>query len=104
MKMTDTPKRLRKPTHPGFIFKRRILDRHELSIAQAAKFLHVSRQTLSKFCNGKCPCSLDLASRISTATGSTVALWINLQAAYDTWQAEQIEHPEVTLFPQEQIA
>ena len=102
--MTDTLKRLRKPTHPGFIFKRRILARNELSITQAAKYLKVSRQTLSKFCNGDCSCSLDLASRIATATGSTVALWINLQAAYDTWQAEQIEHPEVILFPQEQVA
>lgn len=102
--MIDTPKRLRKPTHPGFIFKRRILDRHKLTITQAADYLDVSRQTLSKFCNGNCACSLDLASRIATATGSTVAVWINLQATYDTWQAEQIEHPKITLFPQEQVA
>lgn len=102
--MTDTPKKLRKPTHPGFIFKRRILDGRDLSIAQAAKFLDISRQTLSKFCNGNCPCSLDLASRIAIATGSNVAFWINLQAAYDTWQAEQIEHPEITLFPKKQVA
>lgn len=99
-----TEKRLRQPTHPGFIFKRRILDRLNMSIAQAAGYLGVSRQTISKFCNGHSPCTQSLARRIAEATGSTVALWINLQAAHDAWGAEQMECPVITRFPEQNVA
>ena len=94
-----TEKRLRKPTHPGLIFKRQILARLGLSIQQSADYLGVSRQTMSKFCNGATPCSLGLARRIADATGGNVAFWINLQAAVDAWEAENMDAPKVTRFP-----
>lgn len=90
---------VRKPTHPGFIFKRRILDRLEMTITQAAKYLGVSRVTMSNFCNGKSPCTHELARRIAEATGSNVAVWINMQANLDTWEAEHMAKPSVTKFP-----
>lgn len=94
-----TEKRIRKPTHPGLIFKRQVLERLGLSIQQAAGYLGVSRQTLSRFCNGSLPCTQNLARRIAEATDSNVAVWINLQASVDAWEAEHMEAPAVSKFP-----
>ena len=87
-----------KPSHPGGVFKRQLLESYELSISEAARRLGVSRKHLTNFCNEHVPCSLDLAQRIAAATGSGVAMWINLQANYDTWIAENSEAPEVKAF------
>lgn len=86
------------PSHPGEIFKNQILSRYELSISEAARRLGVSRKHLTNFCNAHVPCSTDLAQRIAAATDSGVAMWINLQAAYDTWSAEHQDAPEVQSF------
>jgi addiction module HigA family antidote len=86
------------PSHPGEIFKNQILSRYDLSISEAARRLGVSRKHLTNFCNAHVPCSTDLAQRIAVATGSGVAMWINLQAAYDTWAAEHREAPDVQSF------
>ena len=96
--------RSRKPTHPGLIFKRRVLDRLGLSIQQSADYLGLSRQTMSKFCNGGSPCTLKMARHIAEATGSNVAVWINLQAALDAWEAEHMDAPKVTKFPVQDVA
>jgi len=90
---------IRKPTHPGAIFKRNILERKGLSVTDAAKHLGITRKTLSEFINEKARCSQAMARRLAEATGSGVAVWINLQANYDAWQAENMELPEVTPFP-----
>ena len=89
----------RRPIHPGLIFKRRVLDKLGLTIRQSADYLGVSRPTMSKFCNGSSPCTQNLALRIAEATGSRVTVWINLQAAWDAWTAEQMTPPQVTKFP-----
>ena len=88
-----------RPIHPGVIFKRKVLDPLGLSIKQSADYLAVSRPTMSKFCNGVSPCTQNLAIRIAEATNSRIADWLSLQAAYDTWHAEQMERPKVTKFP-----
>ena len=100
--MSET--RSRKPTHPGLIFKRRVLDRLGLSIQQSADYLGLSRQTMSKFCNGGSPCTLKMARHIAEATGSNVAVWNNLQAALDAWEAEHMDAPKVTKFPVQDVA
>lgn len=88
-----------RPIHPGIIFKQRVIDKLGLSISQAADYLGVSRPTMSKFCSGSTPCTQNLALRIASATGSSVTLWINLQAAWDGWVAEKMTPPQVTQFP-----
>ncbi len=88
----------REPTLPGIIFKDRFIDELGLSISLAAKYLGVHRLTLSKFISGQSVCTPEMASRIAQATGTNSAFWVNLQAAHDTWKANQIEN-EVTTFP-----
>lgn len=92
----------RKPTHPGFIFKRNVIDRLGLTITEAASYLGITRKALSEFVNGKARCSQSMARRLADATGSGVAVWINLQAKYDAWVAENMEQPSnVKPFPTE---
>lgn len=80
----------RRPTHPGVLFKRQYLDAMGIDIKTAAEeYLGVSRATLSNFVNGKSGCTREMASRLSQATGTGVAVWVNLQARLDTWTAEQ---------------
>lgn len=86
-----------KPTHPGEMFKRRLLDEYKISLTEAAKRLGVSRKHLTNFANGHVSCSVELAQRIAAATGSGVGLWINLQANYDIWQAENQAAPKVEM-------
>ncbi|MBD3587541.1 MULTISPECIES: HigA family addiction module antitoxin [Salinimonas] len=70
-------------THPGTVFKRRVLDRHEISIKEAAEKLHVTRAHLSRFVNGNVGVKVDFALRLEKASGISAQFWMNLQQAYD---------------------
>jgi len=83
-----TRQRKRKPTQVGVFFKVDVLDPMNLSITQAAAALGVSRKHLSGFVNGNKPCSKDMAQRLAAATETSVGSWLNMQAAIDTWEAE----------------
>lgn len=95
----------RKPAHPGELFKRRVLDKLDISVTDAAKILGVSRKTLSEFVNGKSKCSQSMARRLAISVDSGVGMWINMQAKYDTWEAEQMDEPEnIKMFPTDRVA
>lgn len=94
-------KRIRKPAHPGDFFRRNILDVLDLSVSDAAIYLGVTRKSLSEFINEKSRCSQIMARRLAEATGSSVAVWINMQANLDIWEAENMEKPVIKKFPQE---
>lgn len=83
------------PTHPGVVFRVNILEQHGISITRAAKALGLSRTTMSNFCHGHTPCTVEIAQRIALSIDSNVAVWINLQANYDAWFAENGEQPVV---------
>lgn len=93
--------RKRKPTHVGVFFKADVLEPMKLSITQAAEAIGVSRKHLSDFVNGSVPCSKDMAQRLAAATETSVASWLNMQAAVDIWDAEnasQGEYGDITPF------
>lgn len=83
--------RLRKPSHPGFVFKQDVLEPLGLSVTQAAEAMGVSRKHLSAFTNGRVACSRELAQRLAKATDTSVASWLNLQTALDVWDAEHVD-------------
>ena len=88
-------KMTRCPTHPGVFFRIQILEENGISISRAAKALGLSRQTVSNLCNGHTPCTPDIAVRIACAIDSNVGFWVNMQANYDSWIAENGEKPHV---------
>ena len=75
------------PPHPGGIVRRQCLEPLGLSVTQAAAHLGVARQSLSELVNERGGVSVDMAIRLSKAFGSTPETWLNMQMAYDLWQA-----------------
>jgi addiction module HigA family antidote len=77
------------PKHPGYLVKSLCLDPLGLSVTDAAKALKVSRPTLSKLLNGRINISPEMAIRISIVFSTSDKLWVDLQAGYDLWKAQQ---------------
>ena len=80
---------IHKPKHPGCLVKSLCLDPLGLSVTEAAKALKVSRPTLSKLLNGHINISPEMAVRISVVFSTSDKLWVDLQAGYDLWKAQQ---------------
>jgi addiction module HigA family antidote len=70
-------------THPGLIFKKRILEAHNVSISDAAKKMHINRPHLNNFSTGKVGVTVPLAMKLEKATGISAGFWLNLQKTYD---------------------
>lgn len=77
------------PAHPGEVLKGLYLDPLEVSLTEAAEKLGVTRKTLSQLVNGHSGVSAEMAVRLSKGLGTTAELWLNMQQAYDLWQAEK---------------
>lgn len=77
------------PAHPGKVLKGLYLDPLEVSVTEAAEKLGVTRKTLSQLINGHSGVSAEMAVRLSKALGTTAELWLNMQQAFDLWQAEK---------------
>lgn len=83
------------PPHPGEILREDVFPELGLKIAAAARGLHYSREMLSRIVNGHAPISPDLAVRLERAGIGKARMWLAMQSAYDLWQAEHREQPEV---------
>ena len=79
--------RKRTPTHPGGILKRHYMEPLSLTVSEVAETLGVSRKTLSKIVNERGDITPDMALRLAKAFNTTPELWLNLQQAFDLWQA-----------------
>jgi len=77
------------PPHPGEIIKELCLEPLGISVTAAAEGLGISRKTLSSILNGRAGISPEMAIRLSIAFDTSAESWINQQAQYDLWQAEQ---------------
>ena len=81
---------MKNPAHPGRLLK----DDFEylnVTIAQAAKALGVTRQQLYNVINGKSAITAEMALRLEMGVGSTADTWLGMQAAYDLAQARRKE-------------
>lgn len=80
------------PLHPGEIVKDTLIDGAKLNVTEAANRLGVSRTALSRLLNGHSGISPEMAVRLSKLLNTSIDMWINLQAQYDTWQISRIAH------------
>ena len=81
--------RMKNPPHPGRIIRQECIEPLDLSITDAAKHLHVTRQALNNLVNEKAGISPEMAIRLSKAFGSSPETWLGLQMDYDLAQAEK---------------
>ena len=77
------------PHHPGEILRELYLPDYKLSVTAFALKLGVSRTTASELVNCKNGISADMALKLAKAFGTTPRFWLNMQQAYDLWQAKQ---------------
>lgn len=90
---------MRKPTHPGAVFREDVMKPLGLNITTAAQMLGVSRKSLSEFVNEKSSLSPEMALRISIATNTSAESWLNMQTKLTLWNLMQSEPENVTVFP-----
>jgi antitoxin HigA-1 len=89
MSRIETPRRKRRPTHPGEILREDFLPEYHLSVAQLAAAIGVTRQTVNEILRERRAVSPSMALRLSRLFGNSPEFWLNLQRAVDLWDALQ---------------
>lgn len=84
------------PPHPGEALREDVLPEIKLSVTALAKHLGYSRVQLSNVMHGHAAISADLAWRLELAGLGKAHMWLARQTAYDLWQAQHKEIPEIT--------
>ncbi len=77
------------PTHPGALLREIVLPALPIGKAGFARALGVSRQCLYDLLNEKQPVTPAMAVRLGLVFEDSPASWLNMQSAYDLWQAER---------------
>ena len=81
--------RMHNPPHPGDVLKDGVFADNLVSVTGAAASLGVTRVSLSRVLNGKAGVSAEMAVRLGKWLGTGPEVWINMQAQYELWKAEQ---------------
>ena len=84
------------PAHPGEVLRDYL---GEMSVAEAAARLGVTRAHLSRVLNGRAGVSALMSLRLSAALGTSPEFWLKMQMQYDLWQAQKAKVPRVRRFP-----
>ena len=77
----------RRPTHPGEMLREEFMPDFGLSVAELARHLNVSRQTVNELVHERRALSPDMALRLSRLFGTTPQYWLNLQRNVDIWDS-----------------
>jgi len=80
------------PPHPGLLLEDYLGD---ISLAEAARRLGVTRATLSRIRNGHASVTADMAVRLGILLGTSAELWLGMQVSYDLWSERQKPQPNV---------
>ncbi len=88
--------RMNNPAHPGEVLREYLPE--GLPVAEAASRLGVSRQAFSALLNGRAGVSAEMALRLEAALGTSAEMWVQMQAAFDLWQARRQGKPKVKKF------
>ena len=81
--------RKRRPSVPGDILRAHYLDERGVSVAALGRAIGVSRKHMSDIVNGRSRIEPTVAARLAKVFGTSTALWLNLQAAIDAWDADR---------------
>jgi antitoxin HigA-1 len=87
------------PPHPGKMIREDCLKPLDLSVTAAAKWLGVSRVTLSELLNGHNGITADMAIRFEKAGWGSAESWLRNQISYDLWQAKRRAGKMVKKYP-----
>ena len=79
----------RRPTPPGTMLREMYLKPRRVSVVRFAAAVGCSRKHMSDIVNGRVRLEPDMAARIARVLGTSVRLWVNLQANVDAYDAER---------------
>jgi len=79
------------PTHPGALLREDMIPATGRNKSEIARLLGISRQHLYDILRERKPVSPAVAVRLGKLFGDGAAVWVRMQGAYDTWQAERKE-------------
>ena len=89
---------MKNPAHPGELVRDNIEDLN-LTVAEAATGLGVTRQQLYNVIGGKCGITPEMALRFEKGFGGTASFWLQMQVNYDLARArEKVVTGKVTRF------
>ena len=74
---------MRAAVHPGQFLRVEVVDRHGLTIGEAADVLGVTRQALSAVLNGRASLTPDMALRFEKAFGTPLEDLLMMQTQHD---------------------
>lgn len=77
------------PPHPGEILLEECIKPLNMSITSFSLKIGTSRKNLSEIVNGKTGISAEMALKLSKALGTSPEFWLNLQQAFDLYQARK---------------
>jgi antitoxin HigA-1 len=78
------------PSHPGAILRDVVLPAlKRVTKVEVADALGVSRQTLYDILNEAQPVTPQMAVRLGAVFNTSAASWLNMQNAYDLWNASR---------------
>lgn len=69
--------------HPGTQVRKECIAKNGLTVTEAARILHVDRQTLSNLLNGHSGMSPEMAVRLEKVFGTPAKDWMQHQLDYD---------------------
>ena len=84
------------PAHPGEVLRDYL---GEISVAEAATRLGVTRAHLSRILNGHAGVTASMSLRLSAALNTSPEFWLKMQMQYDLWQAQKAQRPHIRPFP-----
>ncbi len=90
MKSLRDPKR--RPTHPGAILREDVLPALDMTQAEFAQRLGVSRLSVSDLLHEKRAMTPEMAARVARLLNTTPESWLRMQEAVDLW--EVLQKPE----------
>ena len=79
----------RKPTHPGEILLQEFLEPMELTQVDLAQRMGVPVQRVNTLINAKRDVTAETAILLSRVLKTTPEFWMNLQDAYDLYEAQE---------------
>ncbi|HEX9869848.1 MAG TPA: HigA family addiction module antitoxin [Candidatus Tectomicrobia bacterium] len=94
----------RQPTHPGIVLREDVFPSLRISVSEAARQLHVTRQTLHRILAGAASITPEMALRLGKFCGNGPGLWLRMQQAHDLWVAEAKLRDELRKIPEHSAA
>ena len=79
---------MKNPVHPGALAEANLYELN-LSVAEAAKTMKITRQQLHNVIQGRSALTPVMALRFERAFGGSADMWLRMQAAYDLARARK---------------